>query len=651
MITALLITGIPTLLFSMLLPKIGINPKSHSLRIAFAWFAGLYFFSFFAFAFSLLYTLFLSHVLVYAVYTTLIMMQLAFFFLWDDIPNAVRKMIHHIKNISFQSVLLILFCLLFSFIFYIPHLQTINEHIYTSPIYWDFHWHVGIIQNFVYGDNFPPQNESFAGIPMVYHFFTDFIFAMYSIGGLDLTTAVTYCSILFFFFFLIGIIGICEEFFASKFTGFLAIILTITSSSLHYIYYLYENTNLPLYKILENIFTNTIHPWKMSFIPGNPFNYTGVMFNLFYYVEERHVALGILFLLCSLWIIYHRNTFTFTKLLLFGIGMGMFFFWHIFAPLILIIILFSLLLFDNYKKQTGVLLAGLLCTYVLQVGLIKYITMSYPVFNTAMTHYPQLHFQFAAERPLVSIDDYLTSVFGYFFYGYGIKMIIIPLAFFAIYKKYKRLSILFMSGTIPLFIMINTLQISPNGTSENHKLLLPMTVFFNITIAYFLSFYFFKKYKISSILYGLIILLMLTLSGIIELMPFLNSKPTKFYADTSQSSVTNVIRAITPPDAVFVGSEKIEIHLAGRKLFSGDSAGPSDSINMTERKKIITKLYIAKEKNAFCTIANNNKITHIILHDIDIPYKYLHTSLNYTAAINRNNQTVFITDIKRTCNE
>lgn len=654
MITTLLITILPTIYFLLLLPKIGIHPQSKYLKITFAWFAGLYCFTLLTFMLSIIYSFFISSILVYALYTSIIIFQILFIFLFANLRSSLVSALHKfkIKNfLSFTTIAIVFFCIWFSYIFYIPHLQITNNVLFTSPIYWDFHWHVGVIQNFVYGDNFPPQNESFAGIPMVYHFFTDFLMAIYSTAGLDIATAVTFTSVLFFFFLLLSFIGISEEFFQSKAIGIITILLFITSGSLHFIHYFYANSHLPLYQIIESIFTNSTHPWKMSFIPGNPFNYTGVMFNLFYYVEERHAVLGIVYLCLALWIIYNRKIFSPAKLLIFGAVLGGFFLWHIFLPLIVIIILSFLLVFDKDKKHTILLLSGLLTMYLFHIGIIKVITNSYSVFNTAMTHYPRINLEFTAERPLRSPIDYIVSVFGYFIYGYGLKIVLIPISLFTLYKINKSLGILLSAGIIPLFIIINVFQISPNGTSENHKLLLPMTVLINIVTAYVLHKAFFAKPAIANKIYGITLLFCLTISGLLELMPFLNSKPIKIYANMSQSHLTSTIQQTTQNNSVFVGTEHREIHLAGRKLFVGESAGPSDSIDDSERKKIVLDIYSATEKRTFCTLTKESNITHVILHNNDVPYKYYYTSLTLIPTLNTNAETVFITDIEKSCNE
>lgn len=140
-------------------------------------------------------------------------------------------------SISFAKLVLVLFVLIFSISFYKPHLDLREGIIYTSPAYWDFQWHAPLIQNFVHGDNIPPQNESFAGMPSTYHFFWGFLVAIYSATGLDLVLGINYISIVSLFFLLIAIIGFGEELFKLLRIGILALLLTITSSNYRSYFY------------------------------------------------------------------------------------------------------------------------------------------------------------------------------------------------------------------------------------------------------------------------------------------------------------------------------------------------------------------------------------------------------------------------------
>jgi len=142
----------------------------------------------------------------------------------------------------------------------------------------------------------------------------------------------------------------------------------------------------------------------------------------------------------------------------------------------------------------------------------------------------------------------------------------------------------------------------------------------------------------------------LTISGIIELMPFLNSKPTQLYAEDMKTSLTKTIRDNSSPKASFVGKDDTEIHLAGRKLFLGNSAGATKSFNKDVRKKIIGQIYRAGELTTFCQLTRSNKIDFVEFE----PYKIsLHNGfikeLPHFEGKDWKNDTVIFVDIRQSC--
>ncbi len=60
-----------------------------------------------------------------------------------------------------------------------------NGDLFTAPEnnFGDLPFHLSAITSFAYGDNFPPQNPIFAGIPFTYSFLIDFLTAFYLRAG------------------------------------------------------------------------------------------------------------------------------------------------------------------------------------------------------------------------------------------------------------------------------------------------------------------------------------------------------------------------------------------------------------------------------------------------------------------------------------
>ncbi len=253
---------------------------------------------------------------------------------------------------------------LFSVFFYKPHLKLENGSIYISPVYWDFKWHAPLVQNFVFGDNYPPENESFSGIPATYHFFWGFETAIYASSGLDLVYGLNYVSILSLFFLLISIIGIGEELFKSFNVGILAAFLTITSSSLRFIDYFSSVSENNLLQIIQGILTNTKHPFLFSFVSSNPYGYNGTMFNMFYFLAERQMVIGVIFLLFFIWLVLNKNKLPNKFLVLIGALMGFYFLWHLFITIIIFCSLLFIFLFDKDKKIFNFINVILFCIFI-----------------------------------------------------------------------------------------------------------------------------------------------------------------------------------------------------------------------------------------------------------------------------------------------
>lgn len=623
MISALLITILPTLLFSILLPKVGLHIKSMYLRIAFAWFVGVYLFSMGVFLLAHIFVLGVSPALSYASFTGLLIVILALAFF----PKKLEQLILFLSNgkelkkrvLSFDTAF-VLFCFFFSVAFFTPHLLTEQNTIYQSPIYWDFHWHVAIIQNFAFGDNFPPQDESFAGVPLTYHYFGDFVIAMYESVGLSLTQAVNFVSTLVMLFLFITIVGVCQELFHRKSVGYLAVVFTMTSSSWRFVTDFRHMEGQSIFQMAGNILANTAHPFHFSFLPDRPTSvYAGTMFNLFYYLEERHMMFGFIYLLLAIVILYKRKTLPTKLLFVCGMLFGVFFFWHLYITAMVLIACLFLFVFDGERKKTLLLLVGFFLTAGPQYSFIKETLANPSWFYQHTTSYPRFNPTFATSGVHNDAEVMIQLLVAYFVFAYGIKIIFFIISFCIIWNQNKTLAKVLAAIILPAFFMINTLEISPQGMGDNHKLLVPMNIVVNIVAAVSVSLLFFQKRTWLKITLGCICLFFLTISGIIELMPFVNSKPTDMYAQYGNDSITQVIRRDSNPHDVFLGRHQKEIHLAGRKLFIGPSAGPTDSFNKESRDRIVKTVYRAKTFSQMCQAVKGTNITWVEFYANEAP--------------------------------
>jgi len=654
MLPVLLLTLYQTLLTYYFSSKLGIDIKSGYLKIALAWFIGVYITTFLIFLLAIFFSFFTIHVLTEASFAVLISLEI-----FGTLPvfKTLKKFHLSAKNLYLNrkpfttfNILVVGSCFLFSLFFFSPQLTMNNYDIYTSPIYWDFHWHAAVIQNFVYGDNFPPQNESYTGVPMTYHFFGDLVFGIYESLGLNLVTAINYGSIVAFFFALLAIIGSAEELFNTKIAGVIAAILAVLSGSGHFFYYLSIIQNENIFEIIGNTLSNTQHPWYASFIPGNPYHYAGIFFNLFYFLEERHMIFGIPYLLFCLFIFCKRQEFSKRTLLILGMIMGAFFYWEIYICITVFCALLFILIFDRKKIQTLFLLIGFMIVFTFCYAILKYVISNPIWFIPAQVQYPKVDFTFMTNDsdPSRSFAKYASDIVKNYAFAYGLRGVFFFISLYFIRKKNKELFFALLAFIIPTFILVNTVKLSP-GVSENHKWIVPMNIIVDVIAAYSISNWFFEKKRFFIIFSGIICMFFLTVSGVIELTPFLNSQPTVYYGK-NESDMIKAIRADSPPTASFVGDDERDIHLAGRKLFVGASAGPDYALNKDPREDIITQLYSSPDVHTFCKLTKTNNIGFVELNNSS--QDYLFTTLQtlpFFSTVDKDNNPIIFVNAQKGC--
>jgi hypothetical protein len=650
MFTAILITVLPTLLTSILLPKAGLKPKSVFLAITLYWLSGIFLFTVFTYFVAVLYNNFTTEVLLKATYAVLLVVQVFLLFLIKDVHHLFVSLKHGIKPLNrkhITSLLLVAFCISFSYAFYAHNLKIENEKIYTTNIYWDFHWHAALINNFAFGDNFPPENEAFSGLPHTYHYFWGVVAAMYEVVGLNLADAINYISILAFCFVLLGLIGLSEELFHSRVIGFLAVILTLTSSSLHFINYFAARSQESLGQILNGILTSTQHPWFASFLPGNAYGYNGTMMNLFYFLEERQLIFGVVYMLIAVWLLYKRQEFSNKVLFCVGAAMGGFFLWHLFVTITVLCAMCFLLLFGKDRKKTLMMLAGFSLIFGAHIIYFKEVMRS-EWFDKSIIGYPRLDFDFASgEHEPFSWHDVIV----FYIYSYGTKLIFIAYGLIYLFKHNKRIFLLLTAILLPTFVLLNTIQLSPSSIYENHKWFRPMNVIVDLAVAFILFKLFFEEKNKLKKSFGFMWLFFLTISGIIELTPFLNAQPSDVYA-AYPSSITKAISENSPPRSSFTGSDIYEINLAGRKVFLGNNLGGDMAFKKGKRLEIIHDIYKTTNLTKFCAITQQYKIDFVEFDkDSFSPLKELALAFPHFSATNAANEPVYFVDIKKSCRE
>ena len=187
---------------------------------------------------------------------------------------------------SFREMTFLILALSFSYALFYPQVFQQGTMLYRSGVYWDFTAHYPIVQNFVFGDNFPAMDETAGELPLMYHFFGDLQVALTSALGTSLADSFLWISALSLTSLLVLVREFAKDLFKSEAAGWAAAIFVVSSSNLRWIFDLIGSPCEPT--TIKPVF-GYVHAARHG-IPKCAFGEFNVsMFNLFYFIEERHV--------------------------------------------------------------------------------------------------------------------------------------------------------------------------------------------------------------------------------------------------------------------------------------------------------------------------------------------------------------------------
>ncbi|MEI6222210.1 MAG: hypothetical protein WCP97_05595 [bacterium] len=504
------------------------------------------------------------------------------------------------------TFLFVLFCFVFSFILLLHQLAIYQGIIYTTQVYWDFKWHVGIIQNFMFGNNFPPQNDSFAGTPLLYHFFYDFLVSIYASLGSNVADAMTFFSIATFFFFLLSLLGLAKELFHRYSIGILAVILTLTSSSLHFWDSFQALKKQPLWQVLKDIFTTSESAYRVALLKDGAYGYNGNFYNIFLFVAERQIIFAGLFMIFFMVMLYYQQHLSKMKKFVVGLLFGFFFLWHSWVFIMVGVALGFLFIFSKERKSLLPFMGGMLLGSLPFILYYRMVMGDTSVYLAAIREYPRLEFTFPTMDPEYPLS--LQNALVYYLYAYGFKLLFIIAGSLLLWKKNRRLALV-LFAFFPTFILANTVQLSPLSVYDNHHWIRMLNVVFDIIVAYALvELWIWKKY-FGKFVVG-VSMVLLTLSGVIELVPYFSVFPGVVYGKLN-SDLVEKIREQTAPKSVFLSSHQRELHLAGRKVFYGTYSPGELPLDVASREQIAKDIYGADSRETLCSLVQDNHIDYV----------------------------------------
>jgi hypothetical protein len=502
-----------------------------------------------------------------------------------------------------------------------------------TKVWSDFSAAIPLIRSFSFGGNFPPEYPLFAGPPIKYHFAFFFLVGMLEKIGFRLDLALNLLSSLSFFALLFSIYIIGKVIFNKKFIGVLSAFLFLFNGSFSFLEFFKKyplSLNTPFQIIKNNTFPS-FGPYDNKIVSA--------FWNLNIFTNQRHLAFAYASFLFLLLLIYKYSTnskkLTSSKTLLLGIFIGLFPFIHL-AVFGMMGILLITCLFIYPKIRKKILTIGFIAV-LLAVPQILYMGKS------------QIETEFLNPGYLIEGLS-LINFIKYWFLNLGLTLILFPIGLLLSKPKQRIIILPFLT----LFIVGNLFQFSPE-IAANHK-------FFNlfvIGVNFFTTFLLVKLWK--NKVFGKIItaslLLILTLSGIIDIFPIFNDRYVVLKDYPNDPSIKFIVEN-TPKDAVFLNSSYIyyPASLAGRKIFMGWPYFPwSAGYDTHKRGVIISKIYSSTNKNFICNLLDEENIDFFTIEEtrgnpnfptINVAY----FNNNFSNIFKDNKREFYIFDVNTNCN-
>ncbi len=623
MIGTVLFTVLPTVLSYIVLSRTGLI-RNWLLRFSFAWFLGQYVSTVAVFVLAVLLGLVTQQVLLKGsiiwidVLVVAALLRLHPTMIWRRMrqltPTRIRE---EITPAVLAAAAALTGNLAVAVLVVRPHLAYMDRQIYRSEAYWDLSIHYPMIQTFVFGDNFPPENESFSGVPMTYHFFFDLLTAIYAALGLDFVSAMNFASVMSLFVMLLTVIGFTIETFDSRWAGALAGFLCVTTGSLRFSRDIQQwASDGGAQGVFGELFGNQSQPYGFSVLRDRGLAYNGNMWNIFYFIAERQMIMAVIYLIFAAWVLLIINRVPRRIAVALGVLLALFVQWHLYVTIMVACAIGWVVVWRHRPRgPEAALLGGFIVVFAAQVVYLKLLAAG-PWFLPEIHQYPRINFEFATLLPEFPGSPLHTVAF--YLYGYGLRLAFLIGALVVLWQRRRPSFLVFTGIIIPTFVLINTVQLSPLSIYDNHKWLKPMNVMVDMGAAAGVVMLLSRAGRFARVGAAVPLVILLTLSGIMELMPYLNVTPRVPYASYPTPAVL-AIREHSEPRASFLGKEAKLLHLAGRKMFLGN---PSDEIGATSvvetekfdvgvREGEAIRLYRSGSASEFCSLTAEQRIDYV----------------------------------------
>ncbi len=484
----------------------------------------------------------------------------------------------------------------------------ISNHIWS-----DFLAHLPIIRSFSYGHNWPPEYPFYPGEPMRYHFLFDAIIGGLEKLGLPLDWALNLPSVLSLLSLLIVVYAFAVYLYRDRRVAWLSALLLLFNGSGAFVNFLVKHHDS---KNLWFAFWNLAH--FPAFGPYDGSEITA-FWNLNVFTNQRHLAaaLAYVILLCllTLWLQEKPKRLQSRLGMLFGLGAGLFPFFH--QPALFMMALTSfvyLLLVPASRRFLLVFGATTTLVVALQIPFLIKITTGE---GSPIIFYPgyQIHNS-------LSLSHFLS----YWIKNLGIHSVLIPLGIFLSPKKVR------LAYVPAMLIFIFACLVRFRGEVElNHK-------FFNFSVivgqmaSAYLLIRLLDAARLSrkrlagdpqlrtlvpAVLYSIfsVALLASVLSGVLDLAVIKN---TGYHSvkDLAGDDVARWIEKNTSPRAVFLNSQfgYSSPSMAGRPILLGwPYFAKSLGYDVTKREKMAKIIFAGNSPQIFCPLLHQLNASFVMI--------------------------------------
>ena len=501
--------------------------------------------------------------------------------------------------------------------FYVFHMK--DGILYSGfSVFGDYAPHTAMMRSFSRGNNFPTQYPHYGGQDVKYHFMFQFLVGNLEYLGLRIDIGYNLVSILSLTGFLMILYAISYRMFHSFCAGASALVFFFFRSGTAFWQYLWEHFRAG--DLVETLRANT------SFI-GYTTNENWGLWNFNVYLNQRHLAFGLLMVSAAVWIfmewleagcshsengivwigkrIFSKDAWAGRNVkiaMLLGVFLGLTAFWNGAALIGGLLILAGMAVFSDGKLDYAICAALAVFFSELQSKLF--------VSGSVMS--PSFYWGFLAEnKSFVGVIGYLAEISGFFFVGLVVTVV---------FLKRKERAVLF--GFLLPLVFAFLVSLTPD-INVNHKYVMISyaftAVFWGWTVReIFLAGKTGWKKWLGRVVCG-ILCICLTLTGIYDYVIILRDNDSGHRVTVNMNSdLTEWLSENLHKDDLLLTPEYTmnEVTMAGVMLYCGwPYYAWSAGYDTYYRAEQAVTIYTTDDQNVLKETVKQEKITYILFED------------------------------------